>query len=202
MAVVLHLAVVFWLLIPFLYFFTAAANIFTIPALRNNGAVLGQISFMSGMLCVLFMGLYHGMLLLPALCGCILAVCAVALYEWSRRTVMERNFYIGLAGEVPAAVCETGPYRYTRHPFYSSYMLAFLAVAVAFPSPIVAAVCVINIGFFIYIAFDDERVLLASPLSGSYQAYRQRAGMVVPRFKRGPTNAGVPAAQKDSLRRP
>lgn len=61
-------------------------------------------------------------------------------------------------------------------------MLAFLAVAVAFPSPIIAGVCLINIGFFVYLAFDDERVLLASPLGESYQAYRQRVGMVVPRF--------------------
>jgi protein-S-isoprenylcysteine O-methyltransferase Ste14 len=43
-------------------------------------------------------------------------------------------------------------------------------------------VCLINIGFFVYLAFDDERVLLASPLGESYQAYRQRVGMVVPRF--------------------
>jgi protein-S-isoprenylcysteine O-methyltransferase Ste14 len=43
-------------------------------------------------------------------------------------------------------------------------------------------VCLINIAFFIYTAFDDERVLLASPLAGSYQAYRQRVGMIVPRF--------------------
>jgi protein-S-isoprenylcysteine O-methyltransferase Ste14 len=184
MAVILHLAVVFWLLIPFLYFMTAAANIFTIPALRNNGAVLGQLSFISGMACVLFMGLFHGLLLPLALCGCILALCSMSLYEWARRTVLDRNFYIALAGEVPPAICETGPYRYARHPFYSSYVLAFLAVAVAFPSPIVAGVCMVNVGFFIYLAFDDERVLLASTLGGSYQAYRARVGMVVPRFMR------------------
>jgi protein-S-isoprenylcysteine O-methyltransferase Ste14 len=182
MAVVLHLAVVFWLLIPFLYFMTAAANIFTIPALANTGAVLGELSFVSGMLCVLLMGLFHGLLLPPALCGCVLASCSVMQYEWARRTVLDRNFYIALSGEVPPAICETGPYRYTRHPFYSSYMLAFIAVAVAFPSPVVACVCMVNVGFFIYLAFDDERVLLGSTLGGSYQAYRARVGMVVPRF--------------------
>ena len=184
MAVILHLVVVFWLLIPFLYFMTAAANIFTVPALANTGAVLGELSFVSGMLCVLFMGLFHGLLLPPALCGCVLALCAVMLYEWTRRTVLDRNFYIALSGEVPPVICETGPYRYTRHPFYSSYILAFIAVAVAFPSLVVAGVCLVNVGFFIYLAFDDERVLLASPLGGSYQAYRARVGMLVPRFIR------------------
>jgi protein-S-isoprenylcysteine O-methyltransferase Ste14 len=178
----LHLALLFWLLIPFLYFITAAANTFTVPALRNNGAALGQISFISGMLCVLFQGLFVGLLLPLVACGCILALSSVLLYEWSRRTVMDRDFYIGLAGEVPAAICEMGPYRYTRHPFYSSYMIAFLGVAVAFPSPTVSIVCLLNIGLFVYMAFDDERVLLGSSLSADYRIYRGRVGMFVPRF--------------------
>jgi len=68
-----------------------------------------------------------------ALCGTILALVAVILYEWTRRTVVDRKFYIALAGEVPPAVCDAGPYGYVRHPFYLSYMVAFAGVAVAFP---------------------------------------------------------------------
>jgi protein-S-isoprenylcysteine O-methyltransferase Ste14 len=181
MATIVHLALVFWMLTPFLYFITAGGNVFTVPALRNNGAVWGQISFISGMLCVAFMGLFSGLLLPLALSGCVLALCAVTIYDWSRRTVLERDFYIGLAGEVPRAVCEVGPYRYVRHPFYLSYMLAFLGVVVAFPSVIVAGVCVLNIGLFVYMAFDDERVLLASALGAGYRAYQGRVGMFVPR---------------------
>ena len=184
MATTLHLAIVLWMIIPFPYFMSAGANTFTVPKLRDNGAVIGQISFLSGMVCVLFMGLFHGLLWPPALCGAILALCSVMLYEWSRRTVVDRNFYIGLAGEVPAAICEVGPYQYTRHPFYVSYMLAFLGVAVAFPSLIVSGVCLLNIGLFVYIALDDEGVLSASAMAADYRAYRGRVGMFVPRFMR------------------
>ena len=185
MLTMLHLLLVFWMLVPFLYFMTAAANTFLVPKLRNNGAVLGQISFISGMLCVVFMGLFSGLLLPLALCGCLLALCSVMLYEWSRRTVLERNFHIGLAGEVPAAVCNTGPYRYFRHPFYLSYMLAFVGVAVGFPSLIVCGVCMLNVGLFVYMAFDDERVLLASGLGADYRAYQGRVRMFVPLKGRG-----------------
>jgi protein-S-isoprenylcysteine O-methyltransferase Ste14 len=180
MLVLLHKAIVFWMLLPFPYFMTAGNNTFTVPPLRNNGAVLGQISFLSGMGCVLAMGLFSGLLLAPALCGCLLALCSVLLYEWTRRTVIDRYFYIALSGEVPKAVCDKGPYRLVRHPFYLSYMVAFLAVAIAFPSIVVSAVCLINIGLFLYMAIDDERVLLASPLSADYRSYQGRAGMFVP----------------------
>jgi protein-S-isoprenylcysteine O-methyltransferase Ste14 len=182
MVTVLRLTFIFWMLIPFLHFMTAGANTFTVPKLRDNGAVLGQISFISGMLCVLFMGLFYRLLVPAALCGCILTLCSLMLYEWSRRTVVDRHFYIALAGEVPAAVCDEGPYRYVRHPFYLSYMLAFLGVAIAFPSPIVSGVCLLNIGLFLYMAFDDERVLLASAVAADYRSYKTRAGMFLPRF--------------------
>ena len=164
MLTLLHKVIVFWMLLPFPYFTTAGGYTFRVPALRNNGAVLGQLSFISGMACVLAMGLFGGLLWPLGLCGCFLALCSVLLYEWTRRTVAERDFYVGLSGEVPKAVCDKGPYRYVRHPFYLSYMLAFLGVAIAFPSIIVSAVCLLNIGLFFYMAVDDERVLLASPL--------------------------------------
>jgi protein-S-isoprenylcysteine O-methyltransferase Ste14 len=113
-----------------------------------------------------------------------LATGAVVLYEWTRRTALDRNFYIGLAGEVPPAVCDAGPYRYMRHPFYLSYMLAFTAVAIAFPSPIVVGVCLFNIGLFAYMAIDDERVLLASPLGADYKEYKKRVGKFLPRMSK------------------
>ena len=102
--------------------------------------------------------------------------------EWTRRTVIDRNFYVGLSGEVPGALCEAGPYHYVRHPFYLSYMTAFVAAAVAFPSLIVSGVCALNIGFFVYMAFDDERVLLRSAIAADYRNYGVRVGRFVPRF--------------------
>ena len=44
-------------------------------------------------------------------------------------------------------------------------------------------VCLLNIMLFLYMAFDDERVLLVSPLAADYQAYRMRAGMFLPRIR-------------------
>lgn len=182
MATILHLGIVLWLAVRFPYFISAGANTFTVPKLRDTGAVLGQISFMSGMLCVVIMGLFYGLLIPAALCGCVLALCSVVLYEWTDRTVVDRNFYIGLSGAVPGAIRDTGPYHFVRHPFYLSYIVAFLGVAVAFPSLIVSAVCLLNVGLFVYMAFDGERVLLQSPRAPDYVSYKVQVGMFLPRF--------------------
>jgi protein-S-isoprenylcysteine O-methyltransferase Ste14 len=180
MLITLRLVFIFWMVCPFLYFMSAAANTFTVPKLHDNGAALGQISFLSGMVCVLIMGLFHGLLVPFAIGGAVLALGALILYEWSRRTVIDRNFFVGLSGEVPRAVCAEGPFRLVRHPFYVSYVLAFVAVALAFPSPIVGAACLLNIGLFVYMAFDDEKTLMASALGVEYETYRMRIGMFVP----------------------
>jgi protein-S-isoprenylcysteine O-methyltransferase Ste14 len=176
----LHLGMSLWVASPFVYFLTAGAKTFTVPA-RDGGALLGQISFITGTACVLGLGFYQALLWYQLLCGAVLALCSVVLYEWTRRTVIERNFYTGLGGEVPAAVCRSGPYKFVRHPFYLSYMLAFLGMVAAFPSGVTASVCMLNIALFVYMASDDERVLLCSPLAGDYLNYRTRTRMFLPR---------------------
>jgi len=169
-----------WMTSPFVYFLTAGAKTFRVPEARDSGALLGQVSFISGMLCVLALGFYQSLVWYLAACGAALALCSLVLYEWTRRTVRDHSFYTGLGGEVPGAVCQTGPYKFVRHPFYLSYMVAFLAAVVAFPSLVSAAVCVLNIALFVYMAFDDERVLLRSELADCYKAYRQRVAMFLP----------------------
>ena len=178
----LHLGVSLWVAIPFVYFLTVGAKTFSVPA-RDTGAVLGQISFVSGMVCVLGLGFYQALVWYQVVCGAALAFCSIVLYEWTRRTVIDRNFYVALGGEVPATVCETGPYRFVRHPFYLSYMIAFLGMLAAFPSVVLASVCVLNIALFVYMAFDDERVLVRSPLGADYLRYRTRARMFLPRVR-------------------
>jgi hypothetical protein len=75
----LHLAFVLLIASPFLYFITAGAKTFTVPELRDAGASLGQISFLSGAFGVLGFGLFHRLELFQVLCGVGLAVCSDAL---------------------------------------------------------------------------------------------------------------------------
>jgi hypothetical protein len=56
----LHLLVSLWMASPFVYFLTAGAKTFILPA-GDSGSVLGQISFVSGMVCVLGLGFYQAL---------------------------------------------------------------------------------------------------------------------------------------------
>jgi len=168
---------------PFQWFTVAGAKTFRIPKLRDTGAGLGGTAFVFGTLVVLWQGLCNGFDLTPAAFGAALSVLSVALYEWARRTILGRRFAIALAEEVPEAVCEDGPYRYMRHPFYLRYLLASLGMLVATLNLVGAAVFIFNSTVFTYMARDDERTLQASVLSSDYDAYRQRVGflMLLPR---------------------
>jgi protein-S-isoprenylcysteine O-methyltransferase Ste14 len=62
-------------------------------------------------------------------------------------------------------------------------MIAFFGMVAAFPSVVSASVCVLNVALFVYMAFDDERVFLRSPLAADYLNYRTRTRMFSPRVR-------------------
>ena len=107
---------------------------------------------------------------------------ALCWYEWSRRTIRACHFHIAWSGDVPDSVCDKGPYAFVRHPVYTSYVLAFLAVPIAFPRWETVAIFLFNSALYLHAALDDERSLTRSPLQDAYAAYRKRTGMFLPRL--------------------
>jgi protein-S-isoprenylcysteine O-methyltransferase Ste14 len=164
---------------PFQWFTVAGAKTFRIPPFSDSGAALGGTAFLSGTAVVLWKGLFEGLDLTLGTLGATLSVLSLALYEWARSTVAGRRFNIALAGEVPDAVCESGPYRYIRHPFYLSYVIAFLGMLVATATLVAAVVFMFNLALFTYMARDDERTLEGSALGSDYGTYKQRVGFLL-----------------------
>jgi protein-S-isoprenylcysteine O-methyltransferase Ste14 len=184
-SVLLSIVLCLVLVAPFQWFTVAGAKTFKRAQLRDAGATWGQLSFLSGTVVILWTGLFHILPWERALPGALIAILAMSLYEWTRRTVFGRSFYVGLAGEVPDEVCKSGPYRYLRHPFYVSYLLAFVGMIVALPTLIAAVVFALNVLLFVYMALDDERTLARSPLAAAYNAYKARTGIFLLLPRRG-----------------
>jgi protein-S-isoprenylcysteine O-methyltransferase Ste14 len=176
-----------WLMLaPFLVFTVFAFRTFLVPAraAAGPGLMLGALSMFSGITLAVWEG-RHGTYqpVLWAL-GAVLAISAILLYELARRTVTGRGFYSVMSGAVPGTVCAEGPYRYIRHPVYTSYILAFLGLLVAFPGLPTAIAFAANIAFYLYAASDEERTLAHSEIGQAYASYRQGTGMFFPRVGR------------------
>ncbi len=164
---------------PFQWFLGAGARTF-IRREPSPGAAWGQASFLSGIAAVAWVGLFGGLALDAAVgVALLLAVASVALYEWARHTAGPQTLFIGLSGQIPAALLESGPYRWLRHPFYLSYLVAFGAVAVALHSHLGSAVALANTVLFVVMALHDEHSLARSPLADAYAAYRCRVGVLL-----------------------
>jgi protein-S-isoprenylcysteine O-methyltransferase Ste14 len=168
---------------PFLWFIAMARRTFVVPESGAFGIMLGGVSMFSGVALTLWegrLGTYE-----PILwdVGALLALCSIVLYEAARRVVTGRGFCSVLSGEVPPQVCAAGPYRYVRHPVYTSYMLAFLALLIAFPGWPTAVVFTANLAFYVYAAADEERTIAQSALGEGYASYRRGTGMFLPRLR-------------------
>ena len=172
----------------FIHFMAAGGRTFSYA--RDAGDELGPnlvlLNFMfGGTLSPWMLGLFYQRI--PAANGAVAAVlmaASLALYEWARHTIWGRRFGIAWGDHVPDAVCTEGPYRWVRHPLYVSYLIAYLAVLVALPHWLTAAVFVANIGLFVHAARNDEQHIAASALAADYAAYRERTGRFLPRFTR------------------
>lgn len=172
------------MLVPFLWFTVFARRTFRFTGTGGLGVRLAALSMMSGFWLAIWAGRHAPYDPERWAVGLFVAVGAIALYESARRVVTGRGFCVALSGEVPPAVCTDGPYRYMRHPVYTSYLLAFLALLIAFPGPETGFVFLANLAFFVYVAADEERTIARSKLAQAYASYREGTGMFIPRFGR------------------
>jgi len=157
------------------------AAVLTFTPVPNRRVGLGSLSLI-GYLIVL-VGSRSAQLLLPAVVPGIAAVAgSLALFIWARITIHGKFFSYINSTDVPQFVCSGGPYRWIRHPFYTSYLLSLLAVTVMFPNPITAAGLVVAfVGFNAAAAFEESK-FEGSPVAAEYAAYLQRTGRFFPRM--------------------
>ncbi|HVH25209.1 MAG TPA: methyltransferase [Vicinamibacterales bacterium] len=145
------------------------------PSFRSQGI---SLSFLA----VLFGG-RSGPLRSPlVVTGLVGLTCALALFEWARRSIRGQYFSYIFSDDVPATMWTAGPYAYIRNPFYSSYLLAIASVAVM--SMNVARLLILSamVWYFTAAARHEERKFANSPFAVDYELYRRKTGRFVPRL--------------------
>jgi protein-S-isoprenylcysteine O-methyltransferase Ste14 len=85
-----------------------------------------------------------------------------------------------------------GPYRYVRHPIYSSFAAVAVGTALTFRSYLVAALAVTWVAATRWWARAEEE-LLASPagFGAAYRSYADRTGRFLPRIRLRRRGAGA-----------
>jgi protein-S-isoprenylcysteine O-methyltransferase Ste14 len=120
----------------------------------------------------------------PSVVASVLFVLSLLIFWWSIRATRSRPLTLAFAPDIPGFLQHQGPYRYVRHPFYLSYLLFWIGTAAASVAPWHWAMPVVMGVLYAVAARREERKFDASELAAAYQAYRQRTGMLLPRFRR------------------
>lgn len=84
----------------------------------------------------------------------------------------------------PHGMVTTGPYRYLRHPFYTSYLIFWIGWAIATWSPWSLLPLAVMLVIYVHAALGEEAKFARTPMAEEYAAYRRRTGFFWPRFGR------------------
>ncbi len=112
--------------------------------------------------------------------GCLIAY--LVLYGWALRSVGKNRFFLAYSTSTPSEMMEGGPYRWTRHPFYTSYLLSYLGGALASESLYAIPIVVLMILVYTGAARFEEQRLRTATFGAAYENYQRRVGRFTPWF--------------------
>jgi protein-S-isoprenylcysteine O-methyltransferase Ste14 len=120
--------------------------------------------------------------LAAVLTGLALGLAAYGLFWWAIAASRAARLRFAFDPEGPRGLVTTGPYRYVRHPFYTSYLMFWsgwaIATGVAWSAVPVAVFALI----YVLAARREEQLFSASGMAGDYARYKSRTGFLLPRL--------------------
>jgi protein-S-isoprenylcysteine O-methyltransferase Ste14 len=125
-----------------------------------------------------------------SLAGIGLYLLAWLQFEGAVRAMKGNPLSFAFSSDPPACLLQRGSYRFVRHPFYSSFLLAWAAGTVATGQPLLLIPLLVMFAIYNRAADGEEAKFAVSPLAGDYAVYRARTGKFLPRFGATPGGAG------------
>jgi protein-S-isoprenylcysteine O-methyltransferase Ste14 len=112
--------------------------------------------------------------------GTLLYLGSLGLFWWAIKTNSSARLSAAFSPDLPVHLVEDGPYRFIRHPFYCSYVLAWLSGTVATARWwLLPTVAVMLIVYWKAASIEEEKFSRSS-LAAEYQRYRARTSWLVP----------------------
>lgn len=120
-----------------------------------------------------------------AVIGGLVEVGSLVLFFAAIRASREARLLFAFDPGMPNGLIERGPYRYVRHPFYTSYLLFWFGWAVAIWSPWTLPFLLAFVVFYTAAARGEEQKFAASEMAARYDHYRRSTGLFWPRLPLG-----------------
>lgn len=136
-------------------------------------------------LCAVLMLVLQWLLEQPAaavLLGVALELASLVLFWAAIRASREARLRLAFDEENPDSLVTEGPYRYLRHPFYTSYLIFWAGWTIAAWSPWALLPLLAIVVVYVVAAKGEEQKFERTALADDYRAYKRRTGFLWPRF--------------------
>lgn len=138
----------------------------------------GSLFSVLHLLTILF---WSTLLPIPVLLASALYIAAIAIFWWAIRANSVKPLAACFSKAEEVHLVQHGPYRFVRHPFYCSYLLAWIAGAIGTLNIWLAFTAVIMFVLYLTAAINEENKFASSPLAEAYANYRAATGRFFPK---------------------
>ncbi|TCR79100.1 isoprenylcysteine carboxylmethyltransferase family protein [Rhizobium sp. BK376] len=147
-----------------------------------TGAKLISAVVIATTLFFLYLAWYEHQVAWVQIVGLVIEICAAALFWWAVSASRKARLRFAFDPDHPDSIVTTGPYRYLRHPFYTSYLMFWSGWAIASSSTWAVVPVIAFVIIYVSAALGEEKKFSKSPLAPEYEAYRRKTGFLIPRF--------------------
>lgn len=115
-----------------------------------------------------------------ALIVIFLLLFSLGLFWYSKQTIENVKFDVIFSKNLPEVIVMEGPYRFIRHPFYTSYILTYFGLILLNYNLIVSMLAGLLIVDYMMAADNEEKKFLASSFSEEYKVYKSKTKRFFP----------------------
>lgn len=120
--------------------------------------------------------------LLAQLAGLVIMAAGWRLFWMAIHASRAAKLRLAFDEEGPDSLVTEGPYKYVRHPFYTSYLIFWAGFAVAVWTPWTIAYLLVILAVYTLAALVEQGKFAHGPLAGQYAEYARRTGMFWPKW--------------------
>ena len=117
--------------------------------------------------------------------GVALGLCVVPAVHWVLGALGSNVSETVLVKERHELVTNAGPYRWVRHPLYTTGITLFIAIGLLAANWFILSLAVFAMVLIRTVVVPREERELIARFGAGYQGYRKRTGAMVPRFRSG-----------------